>query len=335
MLLRLGFYLMLLKINFSIFFLFFLFSCSLQNTNQIVSTNLENENKPILEKEDKTEINKEDKIEIEKEVKTEIEKDRTEIVKNNFPIYLIGDPYFIEGINYTPKEDYNYIKTGLATYYDKELHSKKTVNNELNKVTELYARHKTLPLPSIVKITNLDNGLSLVLRVNDRTQNNYVIIEVSRKVAQLLRFYKEPKLAKVKVEILSEESKQLKIVTQSMSNPDFILTVKSAPTESVSITDLNETDFQDENSNSKYEQPIELNFQEIASSLLFLRVSRLNSYEDTQKIKNIVDNDYKFTTNKENNGYVVTFGPLLNENAYNLLQKLISKGYKNSEIIIK
>ena len=66
----------------------------------------------------------------------------------------------------------------------------RNANNDLNKVTELLGRHKTLPLPSIVKITNLENGLSLTIKIIDRHDDNASIIQVSRKVAQLLRFYK-------------------------------------------------------------------------------------------------------------------------------------------------
>ena len=78
----------------------------------------------------------------------------------------------------------------MANFYGKELHNKKTINNDLNKVTELLGRHKTLPLPSIVKITNLDNGLYLTIKINDRHNDNSSLIQVSRKTAQLLRFYK-------------------------------------------------------------------------------------------------------------------------------------------------
>ena len=91
-------------------------------------------------------------------------------------------------MQYIRKEEYTYNKKGLATFYGKELHKVQTANNDFNKVTELLGRHKTLPLPSIVKITNLENGLSLIIRINDRHNDNSSIIQVSRKVAQLLRF---------------------------------------------------------------------------------------------------------------------------------------------------
>ena len=117
------------------------------------------------------------------------------------------------------------------------MHNQKTLNNDLNKVTELLGRHKTLPLPSIVKITNLENGLSLTIKVIDRHDDNASVIQVSRKVAQLLRFYKN-RMARVKVEILSDPSKQWKNVTMSINDEDFNSTVESASTEIVSISNL-------------------------------------------------------------------------------------------------
>ena len=140
--------------------------------------------------------------------------------KNDRITYLIGDPYFIEGVKYIPQEDYSYNKTGLATFYGKELHKIKTENNDLNKVTELLGRHKTLPLPSVVKVTNLENGLSVTVKIIDRHNDNSSIIQVSRKVAQLLRFYKN-KITRVRVEILADPSKQWKSVTLSMNELEF------------------------------------------------------------------------------------------------------------------
>jgi Lipoproteins len=143
------------------------------------------------------------KLKENKESKKIIKKNKN-IEKNIF--YLVGEPYFIEGVKYIPEENYSYSEIGLATFYDKDLHNKRTVNNDLNKVTELLGRHKTLPIPCIVKITNLENGLSLNIKVVDRHRDNASIIQVSRKAAQLLRFYNK-KVTKVKVEILSDPEK--------------------------------------------------------------------------------------------------------------------------------
>ena len=74
---------------------------------------------------------------------------------------------------------------GLATYYDKELHNQKTANNDLNKVTELLGRHKTLPLPSIVKITNLENGLSLTIKLQIDTM---IMLQLFKFLAKQLNY---------------------------------------------------------------------------------------------------------------------------------------------------
>lgn len=124
--------------------------------------------------------------------------------------YKVGNPYKIKGKWYYPKEDYNYSEIGIASWYGKDFHAKKTANGEKYDMNSLSAAHRTLPLPSIVKVTNLQNGRSLVLRVNDRgpyAQNR--IIDVSKRAASLLGFQTQG-TTKVKVEILENESKALK-----------------------------------------------------------------------------------------------------------------------------
>ena len=227
-------------------FLFILISCENISKDNVIDK-FENTKNVIEEKAKKT-IKKSDNS-------------KKENLSKNKIFYLIGDPYYIEGVQYTPNENYSYEEVGLATFYDKELHNQKTLNNDLNKVTELLGRHKTLPLPSIVKITNLENGLSLTIKIIDRHDDNASIIQVSRKVAQLLRFYKN-KIAKVKVEILSDPSKQWKNVTMSINDDNFNSTVDSAPTEIVSITNI-DTDIIEDNGNTILEQPIEIGFEEV------------------------------------------------------------------------
>ena len=247
--------------------------------------------------------------------------------------YVVGDPYYIEGVLYKPAENYNYNEVGLATYYGKELHNKKTINNDLNKVTDLLARHKTLPLPSIVKITNLENGLSLILKINDRHEDNSSLIQVSRKSAQLLKFYKE-KIARVKIEIISDPSKQMKLVTQSMSEPDFTSTVSSAPTELVSISNI-EDEPDTNNNNYGITQPIEIGYEDVDINELFLKIYDFRSYEEIKSLISALNLSYKFSTNKEENYYSLIIGPLKNIEANNLVLSFISKGYKKTEFILK
>ncbi len=130
--------------------------------------------------------------------------------------YKVGDPYQINGTWYYPAEDYGYSETGIASFYGGEskgtnFHGRNTANGELYDMNSLTAAHQTLPMPSLVRVTNLENGRSLVLRVNDR--GPFVrgrIIDVSRRSAQLLGFDGQG-TARVRVEMLADESRTLKM----------------------------------------------------------------------------------------------------------------------------
>jgi len=247
--------------------------------------------------------------------------------------YLIGDPYYIEGVKYTPEENYSYQAVGLATYYDKELHNKRTVNNDLNKVTELLGRHKTLPLPSIVKITNLENGISLTIKIVDRHDDNASIVQVSRKVAQLLRFYKN-KITKIKVEILSDPSKQWKNVIMSINEDDFNNTVESAPTEIVSITNIDDDIIISDDTKS-VQQPIELGFEEVEKLHLYLHVNNFKNYQEIQNTVKEIELIEKYTSENIGTFYKLIIGPIDNQVANKLVSTFISKGYKENELILE
>ena len=96
--------------------------------------------------------------------------------------YKIGKPYQSKGIWYYPKVDYSYDRTGIASWYGPGFHGKKTANGEIYDQNGLTAAHKTLPMPSLVQVTNLENGRSLRLKVNDRGPFVHGrIIDVSRR----------------------------------------------------------------------------------------------------------------------------------------------------------
>lgn len=122
------------------------------------------------------------------------------------PSYKVGSAYQVNGKWYYPKVDYGYDETGLASWYGEAFDGKATANGEIFNLNELSAAHKTLPLPSVVEVSNLRNGRSLRLRVNDR--GPYVdarIIDVSRRAAQLLGF-EMAGTTPVRVRILKDES---------------------------------------------------------------------------------------------------------------------------------
>lgn len=123
--------------------------------------------------------------------------------------YKIGESYQIKGKWYTPKEDYSYHEKGVASWYQEE-NGKLTANGEKYDENIMSASHKTLPLPSMVRITNLENGNVAIVRVNDRGPFvNNRLIDVSQKAAEQLEFNMTGTTL-VKVEILPDESKRLK-----------------------------------------------------------------------------------------------------------------------------
>ena len=123
--------------------------------------------------------------------------------------YKIGSPYQIKGIWYYPAVDYSYNKTGIASWYGPGFDGKMTANGETYDQNALTAAHKTLPMPSIVQVTNLENGRSIKVTINDRGPYAFSrIIDMSRRGAQLLGFHRKG-TAKVHVEILADESRML------------------------------------------------------------------------------------------------------------------------------
>lgn len=123
--------------------------------------------------------------------------------------YKVGKPYQIKGTWYHPEEDLGYEEVGMASWYGRKFHGRSTANGERYDMNAMTAAHRTLPLPSMVRVTNLSNGRSVKLRVNDRGPfAKQRIIDVSRRAAQELGF-KNKGVTRVRVEILAEESQML------------------------------------------------------------------------------------------------------------------------------
>jgi rare lipoprotein A len=153
-------------------------------------------------------------------------------------LYKVGQPYQIEGTWYYPAEDFSYDETGIASWYGADFHGKNTANGEVFDFNELTGAHRTLPMPSVVQVTNLDNGRSIKLRVNDR--GPYArgrIIDVSRRAAQLLGF-EVSGTAKVRVKILVPESIQVASLARRNGSEDKPETLPAAPVAAVSAQEL-------------------------------------------------------------------------------------------------
>lgn len=103
--------------------------------------------------------------------------------------YKLGNPYTVAGRTYVPRNDPNYDRTGTASWYGDDFHGRLTANGEVFDMNRLTAAHPTLPLPSLVRVTNIENGRSLVVRVNDRGPFVHDrIIDLSRASANTLGF---------------------------------------------------------------------------------------------------------------------------------------------------
>ena len=123
--------------------------------------------------------------------------------------YKIGNPYQIKDVWYYPKKDYEYDETGIGSWYGAKFHGRKTANGEIYDMNSISAAHRTLPMPSFVRVTNLENGRTMNIRLNDRGPYAHGrILDLSRRAAQLLGFEKQG-TARIRVRILANESRAL------------------------------------------------------------------------------------------------------------------------------
>lgn len=148
------------------------------------------------------------------------------------PIYKVGTPYTIKGISYTPTLDSNYDELGIASWYGVGFNGQLTSNGEIFDKNLVTAASTVLPLPSIVEVTNLDNGKKILVRVNDRgPYASGRIIDLSERAAILLG-YKDKGVAKVRVRLLPDLSKK---VAEQMSNYNKVMSVQAATNSTVGV----------------------------------------------------------------------------------------------------
>lgn len=116
--------------------------------------------------------------------------------------YFVGKPYQVAGRWFEPKEQPGYDRKGTASWYGEAFNRRKTSNGEWFDMNRLTAAHATLPLPSYVKVTNLENGREIVVRVNDRGPFvNTRVLDLSKQAATALG-YKDKGTAQVRVQYI-------------------------------------------------------------------------------------------------------------------------------------
>ena len=254
------------------------------------------------------------------------------------PIYKVGNPYKINGKWYYPAIDYDYDEIGMASWYGPGFHGKKTANGEIFNQNIISAAHRTLPLPSIVKVTNLDNGKILgFVRVNDRgpfARNR--IIDLSKEAAKQLGFVNKG-VAKVRVEILEDESRKFaNDLVKANKN------AKAAVVQEIKKKDLSVNSNKSLKSNKKIVKgnvDIELdeNFV-LKNNDIAIQVG---AFSDHRNAKSLIEklSEFKAYIKREfiENKYIyrVRIGPLgdLSE-ANQLKDKLFDLGYTSSHLIM-
>jgi rare lipoprotein A len=151
--------------------------------------------------------------------------------------YKVGKPYQIANVWYYPREDYSYNETGIASWYGPGFHGRLTANGEIYDQDAMTAAHRTLPMPSLVQVTNLENGRSIRVRVNDRGPYAHGrIIDMSKRAAELLGFTNQG-TAKVRVQVLEPESRQLAMLA-SGGEAGASAAPPAVPVETVAVQEL-------------------------------------------------------------------------------------------------
>lgn len=249
-------------------------------------------------------------------------------------MYKVGNPYKINGKWYYPAIDYNYNEVGIASWYGPGFHGKKTANGEVFDQNKISAAHKTLPMPSIVKVTNLDNGKVLEnIRVNDRGPfAGNRIIDLSKKAAQELGFVNSG-VAKVRVEIMENESR---IYASKNSKKNSVRKANKAKVEKVQrkvIPSEKDEQNSDEVSKNSTEDNLILKDKPV--------IIQVGAFGDHRNAKSLTEKlsefkayiERKFIDNKYL--YRVRIGPLSNlDLAKSIKSKLFELGHTSSHLVV-
>ena len=268
--------------------------------------------------------------------------------------YKIGKPYQIKGVWYYPQVDYSYDETGVASWYGADYHGKFTANGEVMDPNAVTAAHRTLPMPSLVKVTNLDNGRIIMVRINDRGPFAHGrILDLSKRAAELLDI--DPKgTARVRVQIMQDESRLLayqskgyeqtpleaapveQVTTENLAAPAGAKTAKprsgkSAPTAApaaapatVELPDLeNQTIYQ----------------QQTRATQLYIQTGAFTRFDNANKMSAALSSMGSTTVSqlhgKSGSIFRVRMGPLASlEDADAMLEKVIASGYPDAKLVV-
>ena len=245
--------------------------------------------------------------------------DTQQVVNNTH--YKVGKPYKVNNRQYNPKKHNNYTEVGIASWYGSKadkFHNKTTANGDIYNKRSLTAAHKTLPMPCMVRVTNLSNNRSVMVMINDRGPFVHGrIIDLSERAAELLGM-KNRGVAKVKVEYLTKESKEL-----------------------LSAMQLPEVEGHKPRSLQKGYEYVEAKNSKIKNNVtpLFVQLgaykTKNNAEQIVQKAANLGQNAHiTEVSNMDSILYKVRIGPFFKQEAVqNLLSNLIANGHNKATIV--
>ena len=278
--------------------------------------------------------------------------------------YKVGNPYQIKGVWYYPRVDFAYDETGVASWYGPNFHGKPTANGETFDQNGVSAAHRTLPLPSVVRVTNLGNGRALVVRINDRGPFAHGrIIDLSKRGAQLLGFERQG-IAKVRVQILPEESRAAAELARNGGKPRPVIASANenapdaVPVATVSVESLTPVPGATEAPKPKEEtaeprkpapSAVELTRQSKGEVLtdqpveptnLFVQAASFSEPDNAARLKSKLSDigsaDVYGAEVRGRQFYRVRIGPLRDvEHADKVLERVIARGFPGARIIVE
>lgn len=242
--------------------------------------------------------------------------------------YKIGTPYKINDNWYYPKKDDNHVETGQASWYggNDGFHGKKTANGDFYDKNALTAAHRTLPLPSVIKVTNLSNSKSVILMINDRGPfSKKRVLDVSERAATILGM-KQKGFAKVKVELLADKTTEL-LKQLAMPAREGARTQKSKKVAEDFIALANNIDTQ-----------VIKDDQKTGQKKLYIQAGtfkhRNHAVSTVKKLAKLAKANINEVIINKKQHYRVTLGPVINTNkANNMLKEIIKLGINEAIIV--
>ena len=232
--------------------------------------------------------------------------------------YKVGSTYKIGQKTYVPIIEKKYDEIGIASWYGIPggFHGSKTANGDVFNKESLTAAHPTLPMPSLVRVINLENNHSLILMVNDRgpfAHNR--IIDVSEKAAKILGF-KNKGTAKVRVIYLPDETSNLlsKLTLPKVNGKIASTNMKNAKCNVVChLHEINRIEYKQELVNNKIKSKIKHD--------LYIEAGGFRSINDAQNFIIKMNLRIKNSVVRKGKLYYVSLGPLLNKKAFDIISK--------------